>query len=321
MEPLVSIVVPLFNGEKTIFKCIESLVNQSYCNIEIIIVNDGSSDRSVDIVNKLIKKFGNIKLYNIENHGVSYARNYGICKSNGEYLAFVDADDYVNYDFIKVLLLNIINNDSDLSCCGYNVFEEYLNWNISSNDCKIVTDKYASLFQKNKGFLWNKMYKASIIKEQNIKLNENIHMCEDLIFNFEYLKHANNVVFTPCKLYGYFVSHDNTFSRVNDKWYTIFDAYNILFKEYLKIDDITDDLIILNYLFTVFEARVRSKMQNYNFSLIGRKYNINYREFLKNYYSRILFNNRINLKDKFRLTTFYFLFPISYIIKFMKLKG
>ncbi|MBR1443324.1 MAG: glycosyltransferase family 2 protein [Firmicutes bacterium] len=115
--PLVSIIVPVYNVEKYISRCIESLISQTYKNIEIILVDDGTQDKSGEICEKYAKKDKRIVVYHKENGGLSDARNYGIEKSNGEYLSFVDSDDYVDFDYIE-FLYNLIKKGYKLSLCS-----------------------------------------------------------------------------------------------------------------------------------------------------------------------------------------------------------
>ena len=114
MKYLVSIIVPMYNSEKYIVRCIDSLLEQSYENIEIIVVDDGSSDNSVEI----IKKYNDnrINIYQKRNEGVSATRNLGIEKSNGDFLLFVDSDDYVSKDIVKVMLDKVNNKNSMILC-------------------------------------------------------------------------------------------------------------------------------------------------------------------------------------------------------------
>ena len=116
MNDLVSVIVPIYNKENLISRCIESLIRQKYINIEIILVDDGSTDKSLAICQKYEKKDTRIKTYHKDNGGISSARNYGIAKARGEWISFVDADDYVENDYIKLLIQNC--NDVDLVVCN-----------------------------------------------------------------------------------------------------------------------------------------------------------------------------------------------------------
>ena len=117
--PKVSIIVPVFNVEKYLKRCLESLISQTFKDIEIILVNDGSTDNSKNICEQFVKKDSRIILINKENAGVSSARNFGIEHSKGKYISFVDADDYVSIDMIDFLVKNLEKNKADISTCGH----------------------------------------------------------------------------------------------------------------------------------------------------------------------------------------------------------
>ena len=115
-QALVSIIIPVYNCEKYITICLDSLINQTYSNIEIILVNDGSNDRSEDVIREFAKNDNRIKLYNQINQGVSVARNTGLDKATGEYIMFVDADDYIELDMVDELIKPIQNEHTIVFC-------------------------------------------------------------------------------------------------------------------------------------------------------------------------------------------------------------
>ena len=118
MNELVSIVVPIYNTEQYISKCIESLINQTYKNLEIILIDDGSTDNSFNICKKYQKEDERIKLFHKENGGVSSARNYGIKKATGEYICFCDSDDYYSLEALTIMTDTIRDSNADLCCFG-----------------------------------------------------------------------------------------------------------------------------------------------------------------------------------------------------------
>lgn len=118
-EKLVSIIIPVYNVEDYLDRCIESVTNQTYTNIEVIIIDDGSSDNSLKICQKWSNTHSIIKLYHHENHGLSYTRNYGVTVANGEYFAFVDADDWVDKDYIRLMMEAATQEDADVAVCDY----------------------------------------------------------------------------------------------------------------------------------------------------------------------------------------------------------
>ena len=118
-ESLISIVVPIYNVEDYLNECIYSLINQTYKNIEIILVDDGSTDNSGNIADGLSKIDSRINVYHKNNGGLSDARNFGIEHSKGKYICFVDSDDYVKEDYVESMYTNLVQNKTKISCCGF----------------------------------------------------------------------------------------------------------------------------------------------------------------------------------------------------------
>lgn len=139
MDSLISIIVPVYNVEKYIDKCIDSIIGQTYKKIEIVLVDDGSTDNSGKICDNYSKKFANVYCFHKKNGGLSDARNYGIEKSNGKYLTFIDSDDFISKDFIKALYSGVEQFDSDIVMSGLSSFSNYKNVkNYSFNENKII---------------------------------------------------------------------------------------------------------------------------------------------------------------------------------------
>lgn len=218
----VSIIVPVYNVEKYLDECITSIINQSYKNIEIILVDDGSTDNSGKILDKFEKKDERIKVVHKENGGVSSAKNVGIELSTGEYITFVDSDDYIMDDYIEYLLNLIIINDAEISLSKA-IFDNY-NMNQTKKD-KI------DIFSSEKALVdimtyninvavWDKMYKTSIIKENDIKFFENIFMGEGFNFNVCAFQKASKIAIGHRKIYFY--RRDNNESATTkfkiEKW-------------------------------------------------------------------------------------------------------
>lgn len=121
---IISIVVPVFNAEKSLEKCLTSLVKQTFKNIEIIVINDGSQDDSDKIIQKFAKKYPQkIKYVNRKNMGIGYTRNEAIRLSTGEYIGFVDSDDYVELDMYEKLYKKIVQENADIAVCNYKIFQ------------------------------------------------------------------------------------------------------------------------------------------------------------------------------------------------------
>lgn len=205
----ISIIVPIYNAENYLSECINSILEQSYTNFELILVDDGSTDKSIEICKEFNNKDKRIKYIRKENGGVSSARNVGIRNSSGKYIAFVDSDDYIEKDFLK----NLINYDGyDLIIGGYKEFYNHKKGVFIENE-KIITLKnnakdIDNLVYQNKVnillyFPWNKLYKRSIIVNNNLYFNENLISSEDTIFTIDYLLFSDRIILIPYNNYIY----------------------------------------------------------------------------------------------------------------------
>ncbi|MCX8074606.1 MAG: glycosyltransferase [Clostridia bacterium] len=196
MDDLVSVIIPAYNAQKYIKKCIESVLNQTYAHIEIIIVNDGSKDDTLKICKSYAKNNSNVKIITTKNRGVSYARNSGINSSNGKYIVFIDSDDYVDREYISALITNY--DDNKLTLCGYYEVIENINNKLNSKlnfKEKITGLKEDFYLLYNNGLInsnFCKLYLSNIIKSNEIKFDEEISIGEDLLFNLEYMKYVND---------------------------------------------------------------------------------------------------------------------------------
>lgn len=191
---LVSIIVPVYNVERYIERCIESILAQTYKNIELILINDGSDDNSLQICNVFSNRDKRIRVIDKENTGVSSTRNIGIELARGKYLCFIDSDDYIENNYVEMLVGNI--HENAVTFCGYFVDTYKENGNIASIP-KIYRKENGNEISNNlvyvfhKGFLsviWNKIYDVSRLRENNIKFDEKLSLGEDLLFNLGYLK-------------------------------------------------------------------------------------------------------------------------------------
>lgn len=197
---LVSIIIPVFNAEEYLSNTLDDLLMQTYENIEIIVVNDGSKDRSGEIIQQYKMLDERIKSIDVDNGGPSKARNIGLKYVKGEYIRFVDADDRIPKNSIKRMVeIFEKNEDADLVIGNYTCVPEqgyFLGNNLKSGS--ISSEEFIDIFINNVksfyiGVPWNKLYRTSIVKEKNVKFNEKIVWCEDFIFNIEYYKLCNKI--------------------------------------------------------------------------------------------------------------------------------
>ena len=213
----VSIIVPLYNVEKYVEQCLKTLINQSYNNYEIILIDDGSTDDTLKICEKF-KSNSKIKLLTQKNQGVSKTRNRGIIESNGKYVMFVDSDDLVDRDYVKDLVECLEKNDVDVAICDYTYEENAIGKRTEGDDYETKTmDVYNDIImsQLKNGYVWNKIFKIDVVKENNIFFPENITVWEDMYFLLKYLKSTENAYILHKNLY-YYRERENSVIRTNE---------------------------------------------------------------------------------------------------------
>ncbi len=224
MEDLVSIIIPMYNTELYISKCLESVVSQTYPNLEILLLNDGSTDRTEEICQFFVQDDPRVKLINKENSGQADTRNRGLEMAQGDYILFVDSDDYLAPDLVEKSLREMKLYKSDLVI--FNCYHVYTNtgvekmymerdffegaYDVSSdvNRLKFITNTFLNC---RCGFeLWNRLFRADIIREHNLKIPEfQPVMSEDLCFNLLYLLYASKIYVSNRRSY-YYLRRENS---------------------------------------------------------------------------------------------------------------
>lgn len=225
---LVSIIVPVYNVENYLKACLDSILNQSYKNLEIILSNDGSRDNSYEICKEYAKKDSRIVLINNDNMGVAHARNCGIDISTGKYIAFIDSDDVIDKRYIELLINAIKVENYDLSICTYmDIYMEKerkqkkIEKNLlSEEEQSKLTGVFKDDFYILKWYMnhvYEKLYKADIIRKNNIRFNEKMMIAEDLIFNYMFYRKLSSYSFINMSLYHYFHRGNGLTSVINKK--------------------------------------------------------------------------------------------------------
>ncbi len=207
-KPLISLLVSMYNGEKYIRECIESMISQNYKNIEIILVDDGSPDNCYEIAKEYEKNDKRIKVIHQENLGVCVSRNNALNNSSGEYVCVIDQDDIISKDYVRYLYSLIEENDADISLTPkVDKFFKRINNREKKEDRVVVwtAEKAVSemLYHKIAIGPWNKMIKSKIIKDNNIEFNPDFFNGEGFAFSIECLQAANKVVAGSRKIYHY----------------------------------------------------------------------------------------------------------------------
>lgn len=238
----VSVVVPIYNVEKYVVQCIDSILKQTYKNIEIILVDDGSTDESAKLCDLCGKRDNRIKVYHKTNGGLSDARNYGINKASGEYIIFIDGDDYVHKEFIKSLVVALENGNADMSICSFS-YVGTIDEELSKMKSPIQTEIISSDdFLKNKLFgynywywvvAWNKLYKRNLFDKIRYPLGK---QNEDEFVIHEIVSNCNKIACISRPLYYYVQRNTSIMGKsVSIKNYDAVEAMfkrGIFFKKY-----------------------------------------------------------------------------------------
>lgn len=203
-EKLISVIIPVYGVEKYIRQCLDSVINQSYKNLEIIVINDGTKDRSAEIAKEYAVKDTRIKVYDYENGGVSTARNRGLELAKGDYISFVDGDDWLHPDFYKTLSEALETNHADIAKCSIietdTVTEKIIGFQKSKAE-EADFDLYFSTGGMLWSVVWNALYKREIVSE--IRFPDRIQSCEDEYASVMYIFKAKTVVELKDALYYY----------------------------------------------------------------------------------------------------------------------
>ncbi len=217
-NPLVSVIIPIYNAEIYLEEALCSAINQSYKNLEIICVNDGSSDNSLSIIQRYALKDSRIKNISQRNQGAGVARNRGIDEAQGQYILFFDADDFLNKNMISTLVDAACNNDSEIIIFGYYKFSERkrIFTDFSAKTLKIPFNKILSptdianrLFQGDHGMPWNKFYKTDFVKKSGVRF-QNLKNTNDEYFSRLTTVKAHRILFLDKCLIGYRVRNNNS---------------------------------------------------------------------------------------------------------------
>ena len=239
--PKVSVVIPVYNVGKFLTRCLDSIVKQTLKDIEIICVNDGSTDNSLDILNKYAKKDKRIKVISQKNKGISAARNTGLSHSAGEYVSFIDSDDWVSLNFLEKLYESAIQNDADIACSTIVRSKKHSKTPLLKYINKICTDDFEKKLElcdiPTYCYVWNKIYKRQSLLDSGLKFEEG-RIYEDVLFTPYILFKTENMVTVPGARYYYF-RHKNSlvkkqsknaqddFIYANKKMYKFFKEHNI----------------------------------------------------------------------------------------------
>ena len=211
---MISIIIPVYNLEPYIEKCLESILNQDYQDFEIVLVDDGSSDNSAQVADRYLKeRFKNYRIIKRKNGGVSNARNEGLKKAKGDYVVFVDGDDYLAKDFLSSLYNCLVEYDGQLSFCGYKYVKNQ-EAPVDDNDKIIVYNNQEllkSFLRRDIIFvLPSMMMKKNFLLDNNLFLNEAIRFSEDQMYIWDVFFKCDKAIYLPAKKYGYYLRENST---------------------------------------------------------------------------------------------------------------
>jgi glycosyltransferase involved in cell wall biosynthesis len=252
-EPLISVVVPVYKVEEYLDKCVESIINQTYKNLEIILVDDGSPDNSPKKCDEWSKKDNRIKVINKKNGGVSSARNTGIDKSKGEWITFVDADDWIETTYVEDMYNISQDFDANYICCGYNkIYSENVE-SINSNGELIELNSRDYLtallnVQNGYGFVHMKLINKDIIGK--VRFDEELPVGEDALFNIQLCDNLDKVVIYNKALYNYRINTNSVVRKYDVNYVDKYTNSMQKMKTYInkKYNDKTIRLNVFNYI-------------------------------------------------------------------------
>lgn len=273
---LISVIIPVYNAQSYLNRCLLSIINQTYKNIEIICVDDGSNDMSGAILNKFAKKDRRIIVIHKTNSGVSSARNMGLKKATGNYIAFVDCDDWLELNMYKDMIELMNNNNVEMVSVGY--FLNFTNKEIVVKNNRIISEKiinrdhfmeyvyHRDEYRAVTSWLWCKLYKRNLLYKNNelILFNKNVKFGEDIIFFAKILLNTRHVVYSEKPYYHYF-QQDSSISHSTDEytWLELVNAYVYILGLYTKNNI---NKIVINFVkrFLVYRAEITAKLAYHN---------------------------------------------------------
>ena len=300
MASKISVIIPVYNVEQYLEKCLDSILNQTYKNIEIILVNDGSIDKSGLICDEYSRKYNNIKVFHKENGGVSSARNLGIDNATGQYLAFIDPDDYIDVNMYEILVEKIVETNSDIAMCSFVYVKENENIVEDNSDETLVFDKeevlrryYTAIKPFNASFLFNKLFKKELFKE--VRLDTELIIQEDTEVLLRIFNNISSIVYVGIPLYFYLIREGAATEGKISKGKLTTDIS--LFKIYKYTEENLPKYksnALANYVMYYFNIIVEIIK---NYEEYGEYYGILVKRFRKNYI-RLLLDKNIMIKYK-----------------------
>ena len=250
MRPMVSIVVPIYNAENYLRRCVDSILNQEYTDFELLLVNDGSTDASGDICEEYGDQDPRVIVIQKENTGVSDSRNRALDRARGKYLQFLDSDDWITPDATRLFVRAAEEYGCDMVISDfYRVVGERLSTKGDIEEEGVLTrEEFAAHMMENPadfyyGVLWNKLYRRDIVEEHKLRMDTDISWCEDFMFNLEYIRYAKVFYALHAPIYYYvkrkgsLASQGINISKTVKMKLNVFEYYNNFYKHVLEEED------------------------------------------------------------------------------------
>ena len=250
MQPTVSIIVPVYNAESTLPRCVDSILTQQYTDFELLLVDDGSTDSSGSLCDGYAAQDARVRAFHQENAGVSSARNLALDRARGTYLQFLDSDDWITADATRSLVRAAVEHRCDLVIADfYRVVGERLSRKGDIDEDTVLTrEGYAAHMMENPadfyyGVLWNKLYRREIVERHRLRMDPEISWCEDFLFNLEYIRWAERFYALQLPIYYYvktkgsLASQGLSVSRTVKMKLTVFEYYQQFFKTVLDEEE------------------------------------------------------------------------------------
>jgi glycosyltransferase involved in cell wall biosynthesis len=208
---LITVIFPIYNAEKTIEKAVDSAINQTYHNLEILLIDDGSTDRTGYLVDRYAEMDQRVNVLHLPNGGEGRTRNVGVSEAKGTLITYCDADDFMQEDMIEKLYQSLLINDADISICSWKYVDENgrkLNWRTPElSSCRLNSIEAQKIFLTSvnfEGFCWNKLIKKKLFQDNQIQYDESCVSYCDIVANYRLLQSADIVSFVEEQLYDYY---------------------------------------------------------------------------------------------------------------------
>ncbi|MDD7388102.1 MAG: glycosyltransferase [Lachnospiraceae bacterium] len=250
MNITVSIIVPVYNAEEFLNRCIDSILHQEYTDFELILVDDGSSDSSGEICDHYAAEDSRVVVIHKKNSGVSDSRNAALDCARGKYIQFLDSDDWITPDATKLFVRSAETSGCDMVIADfYRVVGERVSHKGDIEEDGVMNrEQYAAHMMENPadfyyGVIWNKLFRRDIIEKHHIRMDTELNWCEDFLFNLEYIRHSNSFLALQAPVYYYvkrkgsLVSQSMSINRVIKTKLLIFEYYNEFYKSVYEEED------------------------------------------------------------------------------------